>query len=455
MVRDMTKGRLLPIIIRFTIPLLLGTIFQQLYFMADAIIVGRFIGADALAAVGTTGALSFLVIGFIIGLCSGFCIPVSQRFGAGDISEMRRFAANAVYLCAFFAVVITTITMLFTRQLLQLIDVPEEIINMSYSYIIFIFGGIPVAISYNIQACLLRALGDSKTPLYFLALSSLVNIGLNLLFVVVLGLHDVRYIGLGTVIAQSISSILCFIYIRRSYPILRFTKEEKKFSFKHAKKLLSMGVPMGLQFSITALGSLILQRAINSLGTVAIASLTTGNRISLLLFMPMETIGLTMATFCGQNLGAKKLARIRKGIRISMLIQLVYSVFVAGFIAWFFGRGLAALFVGAGEVEILSNVSFQLRVSAVSFITIGVLFIFRNSLQGLGYSMMAMTAGVCELAARVFVAFFLVERFGFYGACFAGPLSWILADMVLVPAYFVIMKRLKRRLSQPEIQPQA
>ncbi|MDR2558181.1 MAG: MATE family efflux transporter [Oscillospiraceae bacterium] len=446
----MTKGRLLPIIIRFTIPLLLGTIFQQFYNMADAIIVGRFIGPDALAAVGTTGALNFLVIGFIIGLCSGFCIPVSQRFGAGDVTEMRRFAANAVYLCAFFAVLLTTLTMLFTRQLLQLMDVPEEIINMSYSYIIFIFGGIPVAISYNIQACLLRALGDSRTPLYFLALSSLINIGLNLLFVIALGLHDVRYIGLGTVIAQSVSAILCFIYIRRSYPILRFTKEEKKFSGKHAKKLLSMGVPMGLQFSITALGSLILQKAINGLGTVAIASLTTGNRISLLLFMPMETIGLTMATFCGQNLGAKKLARIRKGIRISMLIQMIYSVFVAGLIAWFIGRALATVFVGAAETEIIQNVGFQLRVMALSFFTIGVLFVFRNSVQGLGYSFMAMSAGVCELAARIFVAFFLVERFGFHGAVFAGPLSWVLADAVLIPAYFIIMKRLKRKIEKPE-----
>jgi len=441
----MTKGRLLPIIIRFSIPLLLGTIFQQFYNVADTIIVGRFIGPDALAAVGTTGALNFLVIGFVIGLCSGFCIPVSQRFGAGDISEMRRFAANAVYLCAFFAVLLTTLTMLFTRQLLQFMDVPDEIINMSYSYIIFIFGGIPVAIAYNIQACLLRALGDSKTPLYFLALSSLINVGLNLLFVVVLGLHDVRYIGLGTVIAQSVSAILCFIFIRRSYPILRFTKDEKRFSGRHAKKLLSMGLPMGLQFSITALGSLILQKAVNGLGTVAIASLTTGNRISLFLFMPLETLGITMATFCGQNLGAGKLARIRQGIRISMLIQLIYSFFVAGLIAWFFGRGLATLFVGAAETEIIENVGFQLRIMALSFFTIGTLFVFRNSVQGLGYSFMAMSAGVCELAARIFVAFFLVERFGFRGAVFAGPLSWLLADMVLIPAYFVIMKRLKEK----------
>ncbi|MCL2638425.1 MAG: MATE family efflux transporter [Oscillospiraceae bacterium] len=442
----MTKGRPLPIMIRFTIPLLLGTIFQQLYNMADTVIVGRFISPDALAAVGTTGALNFLVLGFTIGLCSGFCIPVSQRFGAGDINEMRRFAANAVYLCAFFAVILTTLTMLFTRQLLQFMDVPEEIIDMSYSYIIFIFGGIPVAIVYNIQACLLRALGDSKTPLYFLALSSLINIVLNLLFVVVLGLHDVRYIGLGTVIAQSVSAILCFIYIRRSFPILRFTKEEMKFSAKHAKKLLSMGVPMGLQFSITALGSLILQKAINGLGTIAMASLTTGNRISLFLFMPMETVGLTMATFCGQNLGAQKLARIRQGIRISMLVQLAYSVLVAGVVSWFFGRSLAAIFVGAAETQIIENVAFQLRVMAVSFFSIGVLFIFRNSLQGLGYSMMAMTAGFCELAARLFVAFFLVERFGFQGAVFAGPLSWVLADIVLIPAYFVIMKRLKKKI---------
>jgi putative MATE family efflux protein len=418
--------------------------------LADTIIVGRFIGSEALAAVGTTGSLNFLVLGFVIGICSGFCIPVSQRFGAGDITEMRRFAANAVYLCAFFAVVVTTVTLLFTRQLLELIAVPDKIIDLSYSYIIFIFGGIPAAMAFNVLACLLRALGDSKSPLYFLAVSSVVNVGLDLLFIIGFGfneLEDVKYIGLATVIAQTVSALLCFIYVRKNFPILRCTKEEKKFSFEHSKKLFFMGVPMGLQFSITALGSLILQRAINGLGTVAIASMTTGNRISLLLFQPMETLGLTMATFCGQNLGAKKLNRIKQGIRISLSIQLVYSV-LAGAVLWFFGRHFAMIFVGAGEAGIIQNVQFQLRVLGVSYVTIGILFIFRNALQGLGYSFMAMSAGVCELVGRVVVAFLLVERFGFFGACFAGPLSWVLADAVLVPTYVVVMKRLRKGIGE-------
>ena len=445
MVRDMTKGRPMPIIIRFAIPLLLGTVFQQFYNMADTIIVGRFIGKEALAAIGTTGALNFLVLGFVIGICAGFCIPVSQRFGAGDTTEMRRFAANAVYLCVVFAVVLTTLTMLFARQLLQFMSVPESIIDLSYSYIIFIFGGIPMAMAFNILASMLRALGDSKSPLYFLAVSSVVNVGLDLLFIIGFGwnqLEDVKYIGLATVIAQSVSAVLCLIYVRKNYPILRCNKEEKKFSAAHSKKLLSMGLPMGLQFSITAFGAVILQRAINGLGTIAIASLTTGNRISLLLFQPMEALGLTMATFCGQNLGAKKLDRIKQGMRLSMIIQMIYSV-LSGAVLWFFGRALATIFIGNEEAEILDNVRFQLRVLGVSYFSIGILFIFRNALQGLGYSVMAMSAGVCELVGRVAVAFLLVGRFGFYGACFAGPLSWFLADAVLLPAYFVIMKRLK------------
>ncbi|MCL2019835.1 MAG: MATE family efflux transporter [Oscillospiraceae bacterium] len=451
MVRDMTKGRPLPIIVRFSIPLLLGTLFQQLYNMTDSVIVGRAIGSHALAAVGTTGALNFFVLGFVVGLCSGFCIPVSQRFGAGDITEMRRFAANVIFLCVFFAIVLTTLTVIFTRQLLHLIDVPEEIIELSYSYIIFIFGGIPAAMAYNILASMLRALGDSKSPLYFLAIASIINVLLDILFILVLG-TGVMGAGIATVIAQTVSAVLCFVYIRSNYPILRFTKEEAKFSPEHAKKLLSMGVPMGLQFSITALGALVLQRAVNGLGTPVIAGLTTGNRISLLFFQPMEALGLTLATFCGQNLGAKKLDRIRQGIRLSMIIQMAYCV-LAGLILWFFGRTFAGIFIESSELEILDNVKFQLRILGASYFSIGILFIFRNTLQGLGYSVMAMSAGVCELVGRVFVAFLLVGRFGFYGVCFAGPLSWILADAVLIPAYFIVMKRLRNKIGEDDKSP--
>jgi putative MATE family efflux protein len=416
-------------------------------------IVGRFIGAEApLAAVGTTGPLNFLVLGFVIGICNGFCIPVAQRFGAGDIKEMRRFAANAVYLCAFFAVLLTTLTMLYTRQLLRLIDVPEEIIDLSYSYIIMVFAGIPAAIAFNIQACLLRALGDSKAPLYFLAVASVVNVAADLVFILVFN-WGVMGAGAATIVAQTVSAVLCFIYIRRNYPILRFTKDELRLSVKHAKKLLFVGVPMGLQFSVTAVGSMILQSAVNRLNdAVIISSLTTGNRISLLMFQPMDALGLTMATYCGQNRGARRLDRIKQGIRLAMLLQLAYSI-AAGIAMWFLGRYMAGIFVGFGETQIMDYVGFHMKVTGAGFWTIGILLIMRNSLQGLGYSVMAMLAGVSELAGRVIVAFWLVERFGFYGVCFGGVLSWLLADIVLVPAYLIVMKRLKRKFKTIEPAP--
>lgn len=441
MTKDMTRGRPLPIIIRFAIPVFLGTVFQQFYNITDTAIVGRFIGPDALAAVGTTGPLNFLILGFVIGITNGFCIPVAQRFGAGDIKEMRRYAANAVYLCAFFAVLLTTFTMLFTRSLLRMMNVPDEVIDLSYLYIIFIFGGIPIAIAYNLLACLLRALGDSKTPLYFLAIASVVNVILDLVFIIVFGM-GVMGAGLATIFAQGTAAGLCYIYIRKNFPVLQFSKEDLKYSFSHIKKLFLVGVPMGLQFSITAIGTLVLQRAVNNLGTIYMASMTSSARLSVLFFQPMEALGLTMATFCGQNLGAKRLDRIKRGISLAMIIQLVYCV-AAGLLLWFFGRYMALMFVSGTETAILDNIQFALRVNGASFLTIGVLLVMRNSLQGLGYSITAMSAGVSELVGRVLVAVLLVGRFGFRGAVFAGPLSWLLADIVLVISFFIVMKRLK------------
>ncbi|MCL2077005.1 MAG: MATE family efflux transporter [Oscillospiraceae bacterium] len=437
----------MPIIIKFCIPILLGALFQQFYNATDAIIIGRFLGANALAAVGTTSALAFLILGFVMGLCNGFGVHISQRFGAGDEREMRRFAGNAIYLGAVFAIVLTSVTIIFARPLLRLIEVPEDIIDLSYSYMIFIFAGIPFTMSYNFLTCLLRAMGDSKSALYFLAIASVVNIGLDLLFIVVFDM-GVGGAGLATVISQVVAVLFCFTYIRRNYPILRLTKEDMKYSLNHCKKLFSTGVPMGLEFSIVAIGALILQRAVNGLGTLYIASITTGNRISLMLYQPLEAVGLAMATFCGQNLGAKKLARIKSGIRSAMFVQLCYSVFI-GVVAWTLGKYFAQAFVGSDEPEIIANVQFQLRVAGSSYMLIGILFVLRNSLQGLGYSFMAMAGGSAELVGRILVALILVPRFGFYGAVFAGALAWLLSDSVLIPCYFVAMRKLRKTLFKP------
>lgn len=440
MVREMTRGKPLPIIISFCIPLLLGNIFQQIYNMADSIIVGRFIGVNALASVGSTGSLNFLIIGFVLGICSGFCIPVSQQFGAGNIKEMRRYVTNGIYLCIGFIILLTTLTMVFTRQILKLLGTPDDIIDGAYDYIIIIFGGIAVIMIYNYLASVLRSMGDSKTPLYFLAIASVINVGLDLLFVIVFKM-GVSGAGLATVIAQAVSVILCIIYIIKNYPILRFNRDEIKPSVTHMLRLLKIGVPMALQFSITAVGSLIMQSAINSLGTNAVAAVTTSNRISMLMSQPMETLGITMATFCGQNLGASKLLRIKKGVSTSFRIQMIYSV-IAGIVLWFFGRYLAMIFIDGSETQILDNAAFFLKALGVSYPLLGVLFILRNSLQGMGYSFLPMFAGVCELVARSGVAFLLVESLQFTAVALSAPIAWLLADLLLIPAFIIIMKKL-------------
>lgn len=440
MVRDLTSGKPISLIVGFSVPLLFGNLFQQLYNMVDTIVVGKFIGIDALAAVGATGSISFLIIGFLNGLCSGFSINIAQSFGAGDMKEMRRYVANAMYLCGIAAVFLTTVTMLTTRKILVIMQTPEDIMDQSYSYIIVIFGGMAITMLYNILSAILRALGDTKTPLLFLAIASILNALLDLLFVVVFksGVSGAAY---ATLISQGVSAVLCLIYIIRRYAILHIEKDEAAFSLPHCKKLLGIGVPMALQFSITAVGAIVLQTATNRLGSDIVASVTAANKIQMLVTQPMETLGVTMATFCGQNLGANRPDRIKQGIRQSVLLSVGYCICACIFVFTLSGK-IAFIFIDSTETVILDNLQYFLRVNGILYPVLGVLFVFRNSLQGMGYSMLAMTAGVCELVARVLVAVLLVGTIGFFAVCIAGPAAWFAADLLLIPTYFVKMKKL-------------
>lgn len=442
MVKDMTEGKPLKLILSFCIPLVLGNIFQQLYNMVDSIIVGQFVGVNALAAVGATGSLNFLVLGFVNGLCSGFSIPVAQSFGAGKLSEMRKNVSNALYLGTIVSVILTIATMIFTPQMLRLMQTPEDIYQDSYQYIIIIFAGIFATMLYNILAGFLRALGDSKTPLYFLAIASILNIILDLVFVLGLQMR-VAGAAYATVISQGVSAVLCLIYIRKKFRILRFEKDELYFAGAQVKKLLSIGVPMALQFSITAVGSIILQTAVNTLGSGVVAAVTAANKIQMIVTQPMETLGITMATYGGQNLGAGKIDRIQKGFRQSILLSLVYCV-VACLLVSFLGYYAALLFISSNETVILSQVVQFMRINGIFYPLLGVLFIMRNTLQGLGFSVLPMLAGACELLARSSVAFCLVGVFGFSAICFANPAAWIAADILLVITWFMKMHALKK-----------
>ena len=309
-IKDMTNGSPAKLILGFAVPMLMGLLFQQFYSMVDTIIVGKFLGVDALASVGSTSAINFMINGFVIGVCTGFSIPVAQRFGAQDYKDMRRFVANAGWIASCFAVVMTVIVCLMTRQILVWMQTPDNIIDGAYSYIFFVFAGIPATYLYNTLAGIIRALGDSKTPVYFLILSSLLNIALDLLFIVQIGTGTAGA-AYATVISQAVSGILCLIYMKKKFEILHMHREETRISGRHIYILCKMGVPMGLQYSITAIGSVVIQTAINSLGSIAVASVTAGQKIGMFFCCPFDALGGTMATYAGQNAGAGKVDRIR------------------------------------------------------------------------------------------------------------------------------------------------
>lgn len=440
MVRDMTEGKPLSLILHFCIPMLVGNLFQQLYNMVDSVVVGRFVGQDALAAVGSTGSISFLVIGFVTGCTSGFAIPVAQTFGAGDYAEMRKHVANAMYLSILISALLTTLTMIFTRPLLELMNTPENIIDSAYDYIIVIFGGIAVTMLYNILASVLRALGDSKTPLLFLAVASVLNIILDLLFVMGFKLECLG-VGFATVIAQAISAALCLIYIKKRYPILTFSKDELRVNKACSGRLLSVGLPMAFQFSITAVGSIILQTAVNSLGSGIVAAVTIANKIQMIVTQPMETMGVTLATYGGQNLGAGRIDRVKKGISQSLIVILIYSV-AAFAVVTLLGEYIAMLFIKPEEMAVMDEIKQFLFCNGLFYPILAILFILRNSLQGLGFGLLPMMAGVCELVARTVIAFALVGIFGYTAICFASPAAWVAADILLAVIYFIKMKEL-------------
>lgn len=441
----MTQGSPMKLILGFSIPTLFGYLFQQLYNIIDTIIVGKFLGVNDLAAVGSTGSINFLIIGFCIGVCSGFSIPVSQKFGAKDYTGMRKVVANCIWLSIIFAVVMTILTTCLCRQILILMKTPEDIFEGAYSYICVIFLGIPVTYLYNILSGVIRALGDGKTPVIFLLISSVTNILLDLFFII--NLHwGVAGAAWATVISQGFAGILCLLYMIRKFEILHIRKEEWKADAHLMGILCNMGVPMGLQYSITAIGSVILQTATNTLGSMYVASTTAAGRISGFLVCPFDAMGATMATYGGQNVGAGKLDRIGKGVKSCVLLGTIYSI-VAFLIAFFFGRQLATLFVDSTETVILDNVRLFLTMNAAFYFFLALVNIIRFMIQGIGFPRLAILAGVLEMIARAIAGLVLVPVIGYMGAALGSPIAWVFADAFLIPAYFHVMKKLQARMN--------
>ena len=441
MTKDMTNGSPMKLILGFSVPLLFGFLFQQFYNLMDTLIVGRFLGVDDLAAVGSTGSVNFLIIGFCMGVCNGFAIPLAHKFGAGDYKGMRGFMMNAIYLSAIFAVVMTIVTVIFCMPILELMRTPENIIDGAYRYIVIIFWGIPVTYLYNLVSGIIRSMGDSRTPVVFLVIAAVINIGLDLFFIVVLG-TGVEGAAWATVISQLISGVGCLIYSIRHFEILHPEKEEMQVNKTYMMTLCGMGVPMGLQYSITAIGSVILQSAVNSLGSHAVAAMTAGSKIGMFFCCPFDALGGTMATYAGQNVGAKKLDRVTQGLKAASLIGIIYSL-IAFVILFFGGKYIALLFMDADQTEIIDRVAMFLIGNSMFYIPLTFVNVVRFTIQGMGFSTFAILAGVCEMAARSLVGFCLVPVFGFLPACFASPLAWIFADAFLIPAFFHCMKKLK------------
>lgn len=439
---DMTVGSPTRDILRFAIPLILGYILQQMYQIIDAVIVGRWIGVGALAAVGASSSVMFLIMGFCNGSCAGFSIPIAQAFGAKDFAKMRCYVGNAIRLGIVFAVVITLMSCALCTRILYLVNTPDDIFQDAWIFLFLQFAAIPFTMAYNLLAGFIRALGNSRQPFYFLIFSAIINILLDIVFILIMGM-GVEGAGIATLLSQAFSSMMCLWYIRKHLTILIPQGEERHFNNKRIAILLNNGVPMGLQFSITGIGIIMLQSANNALGTLYVASFTAAMRVKYLFICVFDNIGVSMATYCGQNIGAEKTERIQLGIRSALMITAVYFVLTV-IVIYPFADQMMALFVNSGEQDVIKNAAYYMRISNYFYPALGLLTIFRYSIQGLGYSMLSMLSGVMEMIARCGVSIWLVPELAFTGVYFADPTAWMAADLFLIPAYFYLYKKIKR-----------
>ena len=442
--KDLTVGSPMKLIIGFAFPMFLGLLFQQFYSLVDTMIVGKYLGVDPFAGVGSTGSLNFIVIGFCMGLCSGFSVPISQSFGAKDFPLLRKMVTNSVWLCTFFSVVITTLMLLFCRPVLTWMNTPENIFEYAYIYIFIIFAGIPCTILYNMTAAILRALGDSKSPIIFLAISSAINIGLDLLLIIVFRM-GVDGAALATVVSQGVSGVISIIYIKKKFDILAMEKGDWKLERHLAGKLTGVGIPMGLQYSITGIGSVILQTAVNGLGSIYVASMTAGSKINIFLACPFDALGQTMAPYAGQNIGARKLDRVGKGLRAACIIGFIVSGLMV-IVVKLFGDQLTMLFLDEKDPVIMQNSTQFLIIVSAFYCLLTLVNTVRFTIQGMGFSSLAIIAGVMEMIARGIAGMLLVPAFGYLGACYSSPLAWLLADAFLIPAFFLCKRKVARQL---------
>lgn len=441
--KDLTVGKPSQLVLQFSVPVILGNIFQQFYSMTDTIIVGKFVGTSALAAVGSTGMITFLILGFMWGLCAGFAVPIGQKFGAGDLPAMRLATGTAAVLSVVFTVLITAASMYWMRDLLTLLNTPDDIYEMAYDYVIVICAGFGAQMLYTMVATILRSLGNSRIPLIFLIISACLNIVLDLVFILCFHM-GVAGAAWATVVSQGISGIACLIFIILKVPVLHLSARDLVPDRNLAGNELKLGLPMALQFSITAIGTLMVQSSLNLLGSTTVAAYTAAGKIEQLLEQLFTGLGITMSSYCAQNYGAGKLDRVRQGVKAAN-VQNALSAALASVGCLTFGKYLTYLFVSDGIAEIMPMVDLYLKCIAFFMIPLGMIFIFRNAMQGMGYSFLPMMGGVVELASRTVFAYVSAEYRSFLLVCLANPVTWLVTAIFLLVCYMIVMRRIRKK----------
>ncbi len=445
MQKDMTQGSPLSLILKFALPLLMGNLLQQTYNVVDAAIVGRILGPNALAGVGASASVQFLILGFCFGTTAGFGIPIAQYFGAKDYKHMKDYLFHGYVLTALIALVLTVTCAILCPEILKLLSTPDEIFADAHTYLLIIFLGIPFCCLYNLLSGYLRAVGDSKTPFIMLAISTVLNIGLDMLCIMVFG-WGVAGAAIATIFSQFLSGILCLGVILRKSKVLHIDRENCHFNSKDAMTMFLMGAPMGLQFSITAIGSMFLQAANNGLGSIYVSAFTAGTRIKQFVMCPFDAIGTAISVYCGQNYGAGLYDRIKKGIRTGFAINITYGI-LSGLVLIFGGRWMSMIFMEASEGAILDASARYLMCLGFCYWILGSLAIFRLSVQGLGFSGRAVFSGVSEMIARIAVSLILVPKIGFWGICVADQAAWIAACSYLWPTLRYCLKKIRLAIS--------
>lgn len=445
MTKDMTEGSPMSLILKFSLPLLAANLLQQVYSLVDAAIVGQTMGADALGAVGATSSVQFLVIGFCTGACVGFGIPVAQKFGAHDEKTMRSFIFHGAVWAIVIAIIATMLTTIGCNGILYILQTPDDIYEMTYNYIFIIFVGIPFTILYNFLASMLRAVGDSRTPFLFVILSSGINIVLDLVFIINLHL-GVNGAATATVISQAVSGILCLVTILRKFPVLHLSKEDRVWRKDVSGTSIGMGLPTGFQMSIIAIGSMVMQSANNSLGTLYVSGFATGTKIKGLALAPFDAFATGTSTFVSQNYGAGNVKRIKFGIRDGMIIGTLYGIGM-GLFLFFGGYSFSTLFIGAEEVTVLEESAKYLRCMGYFFCMLGILVVSRTTIQGLGHAGLSVFSGIIEMIARSVTAIIFVPKFGYSAICWTDQTAWCTAAVYSTITLYILVKKMEKNLS--------